>query len=54
MGGHDAGSSVEVVPLAESDALANELRHGLVSLESDAVAGAARFVAGEGRHGAFG
>ena len=40
--------------LAEEAALANELRHGLVSLESDAVAGAARFAAGEGRHGTFG
>ena len=50
----DRASLLEQDGLSESDALDNELRHGLVSLESDAVAGAARFVAGEGRHGAFG
>lgn len=50
----DRASLLEQSGLCESDALDNELRHGLVSLESDAVAGAARFVAGEGRHGAFG
>jgi enoyl-CoA hydratase len=37
--------------LAEEEALANELRHGLVSLESGALEGAARFAGGEGRHG---
>ena len=35
----------------ESDALANEFRHGLRSLESGAIEGAARFAQGEGRHG---
>jgi enoyl-CoA hydratase len=40
--------------LPVDEAMAGELRHGLVSLESDAAAGAARFTAGEGRHGAFG
>ena len=40
--------------LVEGDALANELRHGLVSLETDAAAGAARFVSGAGRHGDLG
>lgn len=50
----DRASLLEQDGLAEPDALGNELRHGLVSLESDAVAGAARFVAGEGRHGTFG
>jgi enoyl-CoA hydratase len=39
--------------LTEDDALANELRHGLVSLASDAVDGAGRFASGEGRHGRF-
>jgi enoyl-CoA hydratase len=35
------------------DAIANEWRHGMVSLASDTLAGAARFAAGAGRHGAF-
>ena len=30
-----------------------ELAHGLVSLQADALAGAARFTAGAGRHGDF-
>ena len=51
---HDRLSMLEQHALSEQDALANELRHGLVSLEADAVAGAARFAAGEGRGGAFG
>jgi enoyl-CoA hydratase len=50
----DRASLLEQPGLSETAALDNELRHGLVSLESEAVAGAARFVAGEGRHGAFG
>jgi enoyl-CoA hydratase len=36
----------------EEEAIAGELRHGLVSLAADAFDGAARFAAGEGRHGA--
>lgn len=47
----DRLSLLEQDGLTEEAALANELRHGLVSLESDAVAGAARFASGEGRHG---
>ncbi len=43
----------EQAGLEEEQALANELRHGLVSLDSDALAGAARFAGGEGRHGSF-
>lgn len=39
------------MPLPE--ALANEFRHGLRSLESDAIAGAQKFASGAGRHGAF-
>lgn len=35
----------------EADALANELRHGRVSLADGALEGAARFAAGAGRHG---
>lgn len=36
-----------------SEALANEFRHGLRSLESDALAGARKFASGAGRHGQF-
>ena len=38
--------------LGEQDALGVELAHGLVSLQSDALAGARRFAGGAGRHGA--
>ena len=48
----DRLSLLEQDGLAEEVALANELRHGLVSLPADAADGAARFSAGEGRHGA--
>lgn len=51
---HDRLSLLEQWSLSEDDALAHELRHGTVSLAADGVAGAARFVAGEGRHGSFG
>jgi enoyl-CoA hydratase len=47
----DRLSLLEQDGLPVDDALANELRHGLVSLQTDALRGAARFVAGEGRHG---
>jgi len=50
---HDRLSLLEQDGLSEADALANELRHGLVSLAADAGDGAARFRAGSGRHGAF-
>lgn len=50
----DRAALLKGAGLTETDALANELRHGLVSLEADAATGAARFVAGEGRHGSFG
>ena len=49
----DRLSLLEQDGLTEADALANELRHGLVSLAADTATGAARFRAGEGRHGAF-
>ena len=49
---HDLLSALEQDGMAEPDAMANELRHGLVSLGADAAAGAARFAAGAGRHGA--
>jgi enoyl-CoA hydratase len=37
--------------MEESAAMANEFRHGLTSLAVDALPGAARFAAGEDRHG---
>jgi enoyl-CoA hydratase len=50
---HDRLSAYEQHDLPLDAALANELRHGAVALEREALAGAARFAAGEGRHGAF-
>ena len=50
---HDRLSLLEQDGLSEADALANELRHGLVSLAADTAAGAARFRSGQGRHGSF-
>jgi enoyl-CoA hydratase len=49
----DRVSTYEQVSLPLEEALANELRHGLVSLAADAGAGARRFTAGAGRHGDF-
>jgi enoyl-CoA hydratase len=50
---HDRLSLLEQAGLEEQAAMANELRHGLVSLQADALAGARRFTEGEGRHGSF-
>ena len=47
----DRLSMLEQEGLSEPEAMANELRHGMVSLGADALAGAARFAEGEGRHG---
>jgi enoyl-CoA hydratase len=48
----DRLSSYEQWDMAVSDALANETRHGLETIRSgETLAGAARFAAGEGRHG---
>lgn len=49
----DRLSVLEQEGLTEADALAGEYRHGLVSLATDAVAGAGRFAGGAGRHGSF-
>jgi enoyl-CoA hydratase len=49
----DRLSVLEQAGLSEQDAMAGELEHGLVSLRTDALPGAARFAAGEGRHGTF-
>jgi enoyl-CoA hydratase len=49
---HDRASTLEQWDLPLTEALANEARHGLASLGAgEAVVGARRFVAGEGRHG---
>jgi enoyl-CoA hydratase len=47
----DRLSLLEQHGLPEEEAMANELRHGLVSLGSGALDGARRFASGEGRHG---
>jgi enoyl-CoA hydratase len=50
----DRASAYEGLPRAVEEALANELRRGIESLASgEALAGAARFAKGAGRHGAF-
>jgi enoyl-CoA hydratase len=50
---HDRLSAYEQHDLSLEQALANELRHGTVALEHETRDGAARFAAGEGRHGSF-
>ncbi|MGY1719761.1 MULTISPECIES: crotonase/enoyl-CoA hydratase family protein [unclassified Blastococcus] len=47
----DRASLLEQDGLDEEAAMANEFRHGMASLAVDALPGAARFAAGEGRHG---
>jgi enoyl-CoA hydratase len=50
----DRLSAYEQWSLGLSDALAGEYRHGIDTIRSgETAAGAARFAAGEGRHGAF-
>ncbi|MCO1582689.1 crotonase/enoyl-CoA hydratase family protein [Crossiella sp. SN42] len=49
----DRLSVLEQDGLDEDAAIANELRHGFVSLASDALDGARRFSGGAGRHGEF-
>lgn len=52
---HDRLSVREQHGLPEPEALAAELRHGMVPLTAgETLAGAARFTAGAGRHGSFG
>jgi enoyl-CoA hydratase len=48
---HDRLSLLEQHGLTESEAMANEYRHGQVSI-ADVASGLAKFAAGEGRHGA--
>jgi len=47
----DRASLLEQDGLDEAAAMANEFAHGMTSLATDALPGAARFAAGEGRHG---
>jgi enoyl-CoA hydratase len=49
----DRLSVLEQAGMTIEDAMANELRHGLVSLQADTLSGAARFAEGAGRHGSF-
>lgn len=49
---HDRASSYEQWGMGPVEAMANEVRHGLVPVRAgETVAGAGRFAAGEGRHG---
>jgi enoyl-CoA hydratase len=50
----DRRSVYDALGQAELDALAIEFGHGLASVRDEGAAGAARFAAGEGRHGGFG
>jgi enoyl-CoA hydratase len=49
---HDRLAAHEGLELPFEAAMRNELEHGLASLRAGAAGGAARFAAGEGRHGA--
>jgi enoyl-CoA hydratase len=49
----DRRSVYDALGRDEPDALAVEFGHGLASMRAEGVAGAARFAAGEGRHGRF-
>jgi enoyl-CoA hydratase len=48
----DRLSLLEQEGLGEEEAMRNELGHGLVSLQAEALQGAQRFASGQGRHGA--
>ena len=50
----DRMSAIEQYDMAFEQALANEFKHGLRSLEKEARTGAVRFAKGAGRHGHFG
>ena len=49
----DRMSAIEQFDLSFEQAMANEFKHGLRSLENEAVQGAGRFAEGAGRHGHF-
>ena len=46
-------SAIEQFDLPFEQAMANEFKHGLRSLEKEARTGAVRFAKGDGRHGHF-
>ena len=48
-----AGPDFEQFDLSFEQAMTNEFKHGLQSLEKEAGSGAARFAKGAGRHGHF-
>jgi len=50
---NDRLSALEQYGMPVEEAMANELRHGMVALREEALSGAKRFSAGEGRHGSF-
>jgi enoyl-CoA hydratase len=50
----DRASVLDQEGLAETAALATEFAHGQAAQRAEAASGAARFTAGEGRHGSFG
>lgn len=50
---HDRASTRDQWSLDSAEALENEYRHGLRSLATDSVQGAAKFTDGAGRHGQF-
>jgi enoyl-CoA hydratase len=49
----DRKSAIEQFDLSFEQAMANEFKHGLRSLEKEAGTGAVRFAKGSGRHGHF-
>jgi enoyl-CoA hydratase/carnithine racemase len=49
----DRMSVLEAAGLSEDAALANEVRHGLATIEATRLAGVDRFRDGAGRHGTF-
>jgi enoyl-CoA hydratase len=51
---HDRLATYEALDLPFAEAMANEVRHGLVSLAAGGADGARRFAEGAGRHGDFG
>lgn len=50
---HDRLSAYEQFDLPFAEAMRNELRHGLVALQQEALHGARAFASGKGRHGSF-
>jgi len=50
----DRLSAYEQFDLSFEEAMANEFRHGQKALQAETAAGAKKFAAGSGRHGAFG